>query len=161
MVSTELLWSMVRQELEKLSLWAGACRTTSTEDSFLELFLKYSRKSEAALIMNTQSASHTLRFTMNLCSIWFLQSLLMNSRVMPSQFKMMRKVKFMLKAYLLTFVRTKRKLWITCLKERQTEPFRLMPLTKSPLDLIVFILFMLRAVLALSLQRRLSTQNYI
>jgi len=158
-VTMEPFFVMVRQELERPLRCLDQPKIINIVVLFLDVSLNFSKKLEADMNRNSLWKSHMLKFTMSLCLISLVRSLLMSSQVMLSPSKMTPRVKSMLRVYLKMFVWMKNKHWTSYSKGRLTEQLVLSSWTKSQVDLIAFILYILRANLGLSQQRKLFSQS--
>ena len=157
----ELSCATVKLELERPSQCLGQPRTTSIEDWFQELSLRFSRRLAVDLSRRLLLESHMSRSITSSCLISLGKCLRMSKAAVRSQSRMMLRARYMSKDCRLMSCLMKKKHSTTYLKASQTGLWAATNSIRSPVDLTVFTLFIWKASLELSPRRKLSSRSFI
>lgn len=155
---TELWCAMVRQELERRTLWLEAKLCSSTEELYPERLISCLQQQPKSLIRQSLSESVTRRFTMSKSETCFQLRVVQLTTIY--KFQMIREVGVSFVVYLSMCVTAKKMHLTAYSKENLTAPQGLPNWTRHRPERIQSSLCMLRVVLELSRLIRWSTQSY-
>ena len=130
--------------LVKLSQWMELLLISSIEVLFLDQLRKFSNKLVNIKIKTSLSKFVILKSTTSKCLIYLVINQETHQVGQEFQFKMMPRVKFMLKDCHSISLITKKMLWIICLKEKQERQSPVPQWMNIVVELIQSTLFTLR-----------------